>query len=135
MMKEIFLYYDLSYTDPNAPVLDVMRVLNEFMRTDEPSRKAPEIVSDALGIGMYKFLEPFISEALLTQATLDTIFGKGKTESGSRIPGWNEAEPSIWSNKMASFNYVVNTLIPAAYKNLTPESIGGKKRKFRRTVV
>tara|TARA_R110002020_G_scaffold431932_1_gene642007 strand:- start:819 stop:5510 length:4692 start_codon:yes stop_codon:yes gene_type:complete len=122
------LFYDLSFTDPNAPVLDVMRAsLNEFMRTDEPTRKIPELVANALGQGMKKFFEPYVSEALFTQATLDTIFGQGKTDSGSRIPGWNEAEPGVWSNKMASFKYVVNTLLPAAYKNLAPETIGGKK--------
>ena len=81
----------------------------------------------ALGQGMKTFFEPYVSEALCTQATLDTVFVQGKTESGSRIPGWNEAEPSIWSNKMASFKHMINSVVPAAYKNLAPEAIGGKK--------
>ncbi len=126
--KGELLYYDLSYTDPNAPVLDVVRAsLNEFTRTDQPIRSSQKMLSDALGQGMKKFFEPYVSEALFTQATLDTVFGQGKTESGSRIPGWNEAEPAIWSNKMASFKHMANSVIPAAYKNLAPESVGGKK--------
>ena len=33
------MYFDLSYTDPDAPVLDVMRAgLNEFLRKDRPTR-------------------------------------------------------------------------------------------------
>jgi len=122
------LYYDLSYTDPNAPVLDVVRAsLNEFTRTDQPIRSTQKMLFDATAQGMKKFFEPYVSEALLTQATLDVIFGDGKTETGSRIPGWNEADPTDIDNLVAAFRHVGNSLIPAAYKNLAPEAIGGKK--------
>ena len=132
--KGELLYFDMSYTDPDAPVLDVIRAtLGEFTRKDRPTRGLGKDIGVATLQGMKKFFEPYVSEALLSQAVLDNVFGKGLTETGSRIPGWDEADPGLFDNKMAAFWHTLNTLIPAAYKNLAPEvklkgfNIGGKK--------
>ncbi len=127
--KGELLYFDMSYTDPDAPVLDVIRAsLGEFTRKDRPTRGLGKDIGAATAQGMKKFFEPYVSEALFSQATLDVVFGKGISESGSRIPGWDEsAEEWSWNNLGAAFSYTANTLVPAAYKNLAPEKIGGKK--------
>ena len=132
--KGELLYFDMSYTDPDAPVLDVIRAtLGEFTRKDRPTRGLGKDIGVATLQGMKKFFEPYVSEALLSQAVLDVAFGKGISKSGSRIPGWDEgADEWSWNNLGAAFSYTVNTLVPAAYKNLAPESDisfipGGKK--------
>ena len=127
--KGELMYFDLSYTDPDAPVLDVMRAgLNEFLRKDRPTRGTAGDIGAATVAGMKRFFEPFVSEALISQAAVDVIFGKGISESGRRIPGWDEgASEESWNNIEAAFMYMGNVLIPAAYKNLMPEAIGGKK--------
>jgi hypothetical protein len=120
--KGELLFYDLAYTDPDAPVLELIRSsYNELIRTDKPLRDATDILYDATKEGMKTFFKPYVSEALLVQATMDAVFNKGETESGSRIPGWNAAEPNVMDNLSAAFNYTVNTLIPAAYKNIFPD--------------
>ena len=124
------MYMDLSYSDPDAPVMDAVRAfMNELTDPNEPQEGKLENIGNAVAAGFIKYLDPFISEALLTEAVVTSTLRDGRNaETGARIKGWKPDE--AWysaDNLTTSMFYVTKTLIPGSYKSLAPEAVGGKK--------
>ena len=88
------MYMDVSYTDPDSPVMDFIRTMvNELVDPNEPQESKLENIGDAIGKGVLKFLDPFVSEALVTEAIITSIIRDGvDSETSQRIPGWKIEE-------------------------------------------
>ena len=124
------MYMDVSYTDPDSPVLDFVRtIVNELVDPNEPQESKLENIGDAIGKGVLKFLDPFVSEALVTEAMITSIIRNGvDSETSRRIKGWKvEEEWTSAANIEASLKHLFGTLLPGTLKQVLPEDYGGKK--------
>ena len=124
------MYMDVSYTDPDSPVMDFVRtIVNELVDPNEPQESKLENIGDAIGKGVLKFLDPFVSEALVTEAIITSIIRNGvDSETSRRIKGWKvEEEWTSASNIEASLKHLFGTLLPGTLKQVLPEDYGGKK--------
>ena len=126
---------DFSYVDPydtiKRPFVTLIHELADGKRTEKDFEDS---LLDATSEAMYEFFRPFIEEALLTEATVDITFRRGRTKEGYLIPGWTEGEVGELSgderlgNIMASFKHVYASLapgglaqVPKIYKAATGE--------------
>ena len=124
------MYMDVSYTDPDSPVMDFVRTMvNELVDPNEPQESKLENIGDAIGKGVLKFLDPFVSEALVTEAIITSIIRNGvDSETSRRIKGWKvEEEWTSAANIEASLKHLFGTLLPGTLKQVLPEDYGGKK--------
>ena len=105
-------YIDLSYTDPDAPVLDVFKAgLDALFDPDVPDAAISERLVKGLMIEpAVMLLKPFLTEALLT-TTLREAY-TGRDANGRLIDGYNEENDAL-TNGMAVMNHIF-------YDRLTP---------------
>jgi hypothetical protein len=105
-------YIDLSYTDPDAPVLDVFKAgLDALFDPDVPDAAISERLVKGLMIEpAVMLLKPFISEALLTTTLIEAYVGRDM--DGRPIDGYNEENDAL-TNGMAIMNHIF-------YDRLTP---------------
>jgi len=118
-------YVDLSYTDPDSPVLDVFKTgLNSLFDPDVPDAAISERLVRGLMIDpALALLKPFFSEALLTTAVREAY--TGRDSNGRLIDGYNEENDAL-TNGMAIMNHVIyDRLTPAQFRE-TVDKIGDK---------
>ena len=117
------LYYiDLQFTDPTAPVTNLIKAtLNEFLDPDVPDQAWEQRLLDATQEGMKSFLSPFVDETLLTTAAYDVLTSYARPELGAarNIKGFEEGASAI-NNLTASFLHILETQIPTTLKQLDP---------------
>ena len=124
-------YIDLTYTDPSAPVTDVLRAfLNEATDPTIPSKFVGDKVLEGMKESMKLFLKPFTGPAILTDKVLDVTFNQGRDyETNKLIDGYNPAE-SYFSlgNVMSAFKHLSTGVIPREIQD-DISLIAGKKRE------
>ncbi len=124
-------YIDLTYTDPSAPVTDVLRAfLNEATDPTIPSKFVGDKVLEGMKESMMLFLKPFTGPAILTDKLLDITFNKGRDyETNKLVDGYNPAEGYLsLGNIMAGFKHLSTGVIPREIQD-DISLIAGKKRE------
>ena len=102
-------YVDLSYTDPDAPVLDIVRAsLNEILDPEVPYEQVTDKLANSVLEGAKALAKPFYGSALFTEALLQAY--TGRDENGNFIDGYNPAN-TAFDNSMAILNRVVYTVL------------------------
>jgi len=123
------LYYmDLQFTDPTAPVTNLVKsTLNEFFDpTTSQDAYAKRLLNATYG-GMKSFMQPFVDEALLTEAALDVLLLVREDNSaiGRRVDGYQEGGGI--NNALPIFMHVFETLVPATLKQFyAPDKLGNQ---------
>lgn len=128
-------YIDLTYTDPSAPVTDVLRAfLNEATDPTIPSKFVGDKVLEGMKESMMLFLKPFTGPAILTDKILDITFNKGRDyETNKLVDGYNPAEGSLsLGNIMAGFKHLSTGVIPREIQDDISLIAGKKREKIKR---
>ena len=108
-------WVDLSYSDPDAPVIDVLKSsLNVLLDPKTPSDKIDTLLAESIMTGAKNFVKPFLSESLLFTSFIESYRGRD-SETGEYIKGYNP-QNTAFENAMA----VVNRI---GYEVLTPAQI------------
>ena len=134
-------YVDLSYTDPSAPVTDVVRKLvNEITDPskdlDSVSKKLYEVTTNTFK----KVVEPFVSESLLTETIGDVLVRQGRNKEGNIIRATNPFtgenliwDPSGWDKNIDwALLHMTSSLIPREIRDVYSLSVGKKADKIKR---
>jgi len=104
------------------------RAVNEF---DDAMRKGegPDTTfGKSVGGAVQEIFEPFLSEAMLTEAVIDVIARGGKTNTGASV--YNPEDP--WPTKgYKMITHVLNTMVP----NVSPIDLNGEPGRFIRGTV
>ena len=116
---------NFSYVDPYDTIKEPIRVAAmELADGNKTEKEMQEIIGNAAYEGISRFLEPFASEALLTEAITDVRKAMaGSTEHGDKIDGWDSseggdlAEKSINNSQMAIY-HVMKSFVPGAAPQL-----------------
>lgn len=96
------------------------RAINEADDAVKTGKNLGQVLDDvALGT-LSEVFEPFMSEAMLTEALIDVTFRGGKTATGAQI--YSNAD-SFGARQGKKFAHVVDTLMP----NLIPANVSGGK--------
>tara|TARA_R110001592_G_scaffold156927_2_gene387695 strand:+ start:2574 stop:7163 length:4590 start_codon:yes stop_codon:yes gene_type:complete len=121
-------YIDLTYTDPTAPVTDVMRTfLNEVMDTSKPTESVAKKIRSGISESALLFLKPFTGPSILTDRIIESVFNKGiDYETGRYIENFNPLEGTSINNVMAQFKHMGEVIIPREITD-TYSIIAGKK--------
>ena len=127
-------YIDLTYTDPSAPITDVIRAyLNEVTDPTVPAGEVGEKVGKGVYEAMKLFLKPFVGPAIFTDKLMDVTFGQGKDyETGRMIKGYNPSEsPFSSGNLNVAFKHIGSGLIPKELSDDISLAVGKKSEKIR----
>jgi len=103
------------------------RAINEADDAVKQGKDVGQVLEDVAGGTLSEVFEPFMSEAMLTEALLDVTIRGGRTATGAEV--YNESE-SLGSRTAKKFAHVVDTLMP----NLIPVNISGGKVEPSRVV-
>jgi len=134
-------YVDLTYTDPSAPVTDVVRkLINEIT---DPTKELDSITKKIFDVSVntfQKLIEPFASESLLTETITDVMYRNGRNKEGNLIRVTNPVtgEKIIWDPAGGAKNldwallHMSSSLIPREIKDVYSLSIGSKAEKIKR---
>jgi hypothetical protein len=96
------------------------RAINEADDAVKTGKNLGQVIDDvALGT-LSEVFEPFMSEAMLTEALIDVSFRGGRTATGAQI--YTDAD-SFGARQGKKFAHVVDTLMP----NLIPANVSGGK--------
>ena len=119
--KEGNLFYiDTQYTDPDAPVNNVIRgILRELTDPNTPADSAFKRISDATMEGFREFLTPFMDETLLTERIIDAVFQAEDSEIKNKIG--IVATDDFGDITVKKIEYVLETLIPQTIRQLYKE--------------
>ena len=109
-------YINLSYSNPyeiiQQPILTLMgRGTQSDLENKESGTKALEQMFYALD----KLLDPFLSEAIISQALLEAK--AGETRRGSNI--WNYEKDGVGGVAFKSFMHILKALVPTTFVNLS----------------
>lgn len=134
-------YVDLTYTDPSAPVTDVVRkLINEIT---DPTKELDSITKKIFDVSVntfQKLIEPFASESLLTETITDVMYRNGRNKEGNLIRVTNpiSGDKIIWDpaggvkNLDWALLHMSSSLIPREIKDVYSLSIGSKAEKIKR---
>ena len=104
------------------------RAVNEY---DDAMRKGEGPVNTfgkSVTNAVREIFEPFLSEAMLTEAVVDVVARGGKTNTGASV--YNSEDP--WPTKGAKMiTHVLNTMVP----NVSPIDLDGEPGRFIRGTV
>ena len=123
-------YVDLSFTNPDAPVLDVIRAsLDVLLDPKTPASTTSEILASSIKEGLITFAKPFMTEALFTERLLEAYTGIDK-DTGRPIKGFNKTNSSL-ENTMAIVYHVGEVLVPRVIREGYSMTVGAKAEKFK----
>lgn len=128
-------YIDLTYTDPSAPVTDVLRAfLNEATDPTIPSKFVGDKVLEGMKESMMLFLKPFTGPAILTDKVFDITFNRGRDyETNKLVDGYNPAEGYLsLGNIMAGFKHLSTGVLPREIQDDISLIAGKKREKIKR---
>jgi len=103
------------------------RAINEADDAVKQGKDLGQVLEDVAGGTLSEVFEPFMSEAMLTEALLDVTIRGGRTATGAEV--YNESE-SLGSRTAKKWTHVLDTLMP----NLIPVNISGGKIEPSRVV-
>ena len=103
------------------------RAINEADDAVKQGKDLGQVLEDVAGGTLSEVFEPFMSEAMLTEALLDVSIRGGRTATGAEV--YNESE-SLGTRTAKKFAHVIDTLMP----NLIPVNISGGKIEPSRVV-
>lgn len=118
------LYYvDMQFTDPDAPVNNLVRgIYNEMLNPEIPEEQVIARLDDAFITGAKSFFKPFVDEALLTDVLLDAtlatgVLGENRSASARRRLDF---EPDEFGRNMGNaIGTVFESLIPQTIRQFT----------------
>ena len=103
------------------------RAINEADDAVKQGKDVGQVLEDVAGGTLSEVFEPFMSEAMLTEALLDVTIRGGRTATGAEV--YNESE-SLGSRTAKKWTHVLDTLMP----NLIPVNVSGGKIEPSRVV-
>lgn len=103
-------FVDLTFSDPNAPVLNVFNAFtNEIFDPESSLDSIDNKIANASRESLKTFLAPFTDQPLFTQRLVDAY--NGKDENGNPIEGTNPQQ-SFMQNFLATSKYIGEVLLP-----------------------
>ncbi len=103
-------FVDLSFSDPNAPVLNVYNsFMDEIFDPESSLDSVSNKVANATMESLKTFVQPFIDQPLFTDRLARAFIGQD--ENGNDIPGTNPQQ-SLIENTFAKTKYIGEVLIP-----------------------
>ncbi len=130
--KDGFLEYtDLTYTDPSAPVTDVLRAfLNEVTEG-----RNPKDTKEKIGAGVYEaaklFVKPFLGPSIVTEAGLDVLFQGRDFETGEYLDGFNIQKGFTDPDNLGVIlSHIGKELIPREIKDDYSLFLGKKRERI-----
>ena len=96
----------------------VNRAINEADDAVREGKDPGQVLTDVMGGTLYEFFQPFLSEAMLTEALVDVTARGGRTATGAEV--YNPAD-SVGTKAYKQFMHVADTLLP----NIVPMNISG----------
>tara|TARA_R110000823_G_scaffold170274_2_gene302795 strand:- start:9687 stop:13892 length:4206 start_codon:yes stop_codon:yes gene_type:complete len=96
------------------------RALNEADEAIKQGKNPGETFTGVIGNTLTEFFQPFLSEAMLSEAVTDVIFRGGKTSSGAEVYNPQDSAGTIGSKVIM---HVADTMIPG----IVPFNVSGGK--------
>ena len=123
-------WVDLSFTDPQAPVIDVFKNgLDEFLNPNTPDSEIDEKLANAMLQSVKTLAKPFMTEALFTERLLEAFTGRDN-QTGEYIDGYNPTN-SAGENAMAIIWHTGNVLVPRFAREGYSYTLGEKAEKLK----
>ena len=123
-------WVDLSFTDPQAPIIDVFKNgLDEFLNPNTPDSAINDKLSNAIIQSGITLAKPFMTEALFTERLLEAYTGRDN-QTGKFIEGYNPTNSSI-DNAMAITWHVGGVLVPRFAREGFSYTLGEKAEKLK----
>ncbi len=122
------LYADIQYTDPSAPVNDVILTpIFEFLNTDKmTAAEFEDRFFEAASTAYGNFVAPFIDTTILFDAVQDIFTRNGQVEGADGelydLEGWDSTTDNAetkWNNFIIGTNHILKTaFLPVAVDNI-----------------
>ena len=96
------------------------RAINEADDAVKEGKDPSQVITDVAGAALYEFFQPFLSEAMLTEALIDVTARGGRTATGAEV--YNPAD-SVGTKASKMFMHVADTLLP----NVVPITVSSGK--------
>ena len=123
-------WVDLSFTDPQAPIIDVFKNgLDEFLNPNTPDSAINDKLANAIIQSGITLAKPFMTEALFTERLLEAYTGRDN-QTGKFIEGYNPTNSSI-DNAMAITWHVGGVLVPRFAREGFSYTLGEKAEKLK----
>ena len=103
------------------------RAINEADDAVKQGKTLGQVLEDVAGGTLSEVFEPFMSEAMLTEALLDVTIRGGKTAIGAQV--YSDSD-SFGARQSKKFAHVIDTLMP----NVIPVNVSGGKIEPSRVV-
>tara|TARA_R100000700_G_C3178025_1_gene153523 strand:+ start:837 stop:5177 length:4341 start_codon:yes stop_codon:yes gene_type:complete len=116
-------YVNFSTLNPYDTISrSIVRLLRETDKAEQAGSNTEEVFRNVMGGALYEFAEPFISEAMLTEAMVDA-FIQNETATGAKIY-LNSDQPGDKLGKQIAhvINTVVPNFVPFTFEKLNPLS-------------
>ncbi len=122
---------DLTYTDPSAPVTDVARAfLNEVLEQRNPAEIQDKLLAGTAE-ATKQFFKPFLSPAIVPEASLSILFAGRDYETGEYLDGFNVQEGMSIDNLKVISEHIAINLIPREIKDDYSIIYGKKADKIK----
>ena len=116
-------YVNFSTLNPYDTISrSIVRLLRETDKAEQAGSNTEEVFRNVMGGALYEFAEPFISEAMLTEAMVDA-FIQNETATGAKIYRDSDQPGDKLGKQIAHvINTVVPNFIPFTFEKLNPLS-------------
>ena len=105
-----------------------VRAMNEFEDAIKEGRGPGSTFTNSVGGAVREIFEPFLSEAMLTEAVTDVVFRGGRTATGAEI---YNPEDSDGLKGWKMITHVLNTMVPS----VSPIDLNGEPGRFIRGTI
>ena len=116
-------YVNFSTLNPYDTISrSIVRLLRETDKAEQAGSSTEEVFRNVVAGALYEFAEPFISEAMLTEAAVDA-FIQNETATGAKIYRDSDLPGDQLGKQVAHvINTVVPNFIPFTFEKLNPLS-------------
>ena len=116
-------YINFSISNPYDTISrSIVRLLRETDKAEQAGASTEDVFRNVIGGALYEFAEPFISEAMLTEAAVDA-FIQNETSTGAKIYRESDRPGDKLGKQIAHVvNTVVPNFVPFTFEKLNPLS-------------
>ena len=105
-----------------------VRAMNEFEGAVKEGKGPGSTFTNSIGAAVGEIFEPFLSEAMLTEAVTDVVFRGGRTATGAEV---YNPEDNGGTKGYKMITHVLNTMVPS----VSPIDLNGEPGRFIRGTI
>ena len=105
-----------------------VRAMNEFEGAVKQGKGPGSTFTNSIGAAVGEIFEPFLSEAMLTEAVTDVVFRGGRTATGAEV---YNPEDNGGTKGYKMITHVLNTMVPS----VSPIDLNGEPGRFIRGTI